>query len=584
MLLSMEHLTKHQNIKCIVDDVSFTIEEHDKIAVIGVNGVGKSTLLKIIAQQETYEKGECIRKNGLTISYLSQDSIFDESQDVLTHVMSQDDKIHEYEAKAILNKLGITQYHQCIKELSGGQKKRVALACALLKSCDLLILDEPTNHLDNEMIEWLEQYLKKFTKAICMVTHDRYFLERVCTKMLEIDHYKVYTYEANYSMYLEMKEQRRQVAIAQDKKRANLLRKELAWMRAGVQARGTKSRDRIARFHELNEQKNYQEQASVTLDTLSSRLGKQIMEWEQLEKRYGERTLFRNFSYTVARNDRIGVIGANGCGKSTLLKILAKELEADQGTLLHGDTVKLAFYKQGVEDMDPNERVIDYIRKTSNEIQTSEGSFSASIMLERFLFDKTLQYQYIKYLSGGEKRRLYLLKILMEAPNVLLLDEPTNDLDIQTLQILEDYLDQFPGVIICVSHDRYFLDRVCDKLFVFDENKEINQHIGGYSSYIDTSNQKQQKVIKTDTKKQSVIRMTTKEKQELETIDQVMEEIQNQIQMIDDKMATCMEDFTQLQVLSDQRMLLEQQLEEKMERWEYLVEKQQEVENSKRKA
>ncbi len=584
MLLSMEHLTKYQNIKCIVDDVSFTIEDHDKIAVIGVNGVGKSTLLKIIAQQETYEKGECIRKNGLTISYLSQDSVFDESQDVLTHVISQDDKIQEYEAKAILNKLGITQHHQYIKELSGGQKKRVALACALLKPCDLLILDEPTNHLDNEMIEWLEQYLQKFTRAICMVTHDRYFLERVCTKMLEIDHHKVYTYEANYSMYLEMKEQRRQVAIAQDKKRANLLRKELAWMRAGVQARGTKSRDRIARFHELNEQKNYQEQASVTLDTLSSRLGKQIMEWEQLEKRYGERTLFYNFSYTVARNDRIGVIGANGCGKSTLLKILAKELEADQGTLLHGDTVKLAFYKQGIEDMDPNERVIDFIKKTSNEIQTSEGSFSASVMLERFLFDKTLQYQYIKYLSGGEKRRLYLLKVLMEAPNVLLLDEPTNDLDIQTLQILEDYLDQFPGVIICVSHDRYFLDRVCDKLFVFDGNKQIIQHIGGYSSYLNISVQKQQKVIKADTKKQPVIRMSTKEKQELETMDQVMEEIQNQIQMIDEKMATCMDDFAQLQMLSDQRMLLEQQLEEKMERWEYLVEKQQEVENSKRKA
>ena len=584
MLLSMEHVTKHQNVKCIVDDVSFVVEEHDKIAVIGVNGVGKSTLLKMIAQQESYEKGECIRKNGLRISYLSQDHVFNESIDVLTHVMSQDDKIQEYEAKAMLNKLGLVNHNQSIKELSGGQKKRVALACALLKPCDILILDEPTNHLDNEMIDWLEQYLQKFTKAICMVTHDRYFLERVCTKIFEIEQHKIYTYEANYSLYLEMKEQRRQVAIAQDKKRANLLRKELAWIRAGVQARGTKSRDRIARFHELNEQKNYQEQAMLTIDTLSSRLGKQIMEWELLEKSFNNQLLFHNFSYTVSKNDRIGVIGPNGCGKSTLLNILAKELKPDHGTLLHGDTVKLAFYKQGVEDLDPNERVIDFIRNTSNKIQTNEGSFSASAMLERFLFDKTLQYQYIKHLSGGEKRRLYLLKVLMEAPNVLLLDEPTNDLDIQTLQILEDYLDHFPGVIICVSHDRYFLDRVCDKLFVFNGNKEVIQHIGGYSSYLDISVQKQQKVVKTDIKKQSVIRMTTKEKQELEMMDQVMDEIQSEIQKIDEEMATCTNDFIKLQKLSDQRILLEQQLEEKMLRWEYLVEKQQDVENSKRKA
>lgn len=580
----MEHLTKYQNIKCIVDDVNFTIEDQDKIALVGVNGVGKSTLLKIIAQKEQYDKGECIRKQGLRISYLSQNPLFDESQTVLTHVLSQNEKIQEYEAKAILNKLGITFHEQCIKELSGGQKKRVALACALLTPCDLLILDEPTNHLDNEMIEWLEQYLKKYTKAICMVTHDRYFLERVCTKIIEIDHHKLYTYEANYSMYLEMKEQRRNILLAQDKKRANLLRKELAWMRAGVQARGTKSRDRIARFHELNEQKNYQEQASISLDTLSSRLGKKIMEWEQLEKRYQERTLFRNFSYTVAKNDRIGIVGVNGCGKSTLLKILAKQLQPDCGSILHGDTVKLGFYKQGVEDMDPNERVIDYIRNTSNEVHTNDGSFSASVMLERFLFDKTLQYQYIKYLSGGEKRRLYLLKVLMEAPNVLLLDEPTNDLDIQTLQILEDYLDQFPGVILCVSHDRYFLDRVCDKLFVFQPTNEIIQYIGGYSSYIDTCVQKQPKTIKMDTRKQTVIRMTTKEKQELETIDQVMEDIQQQIQILDNQMETYMDDFVKVQAFSEQRMLLEQQLEEKLERWEYLSEKQQEIEKSKRKA
>lgn len=584
MLLTVEHLVKYQNVKCIVDDVAFTIEEQDKIAFVGVNGVGKSTLLKIIAQQEVYDKGNFVRKNGLRISYLSQDPIFQEEQSILQHVLSQDDKIQDYEAKAMLNKLGIDDYEQVIQVLSGGQKKRVALACALLKPCDLLILDEPTNHLDNDMITWLEQYLIKYARAICMVTHDRYFLERVCNKIIEIDRTKLYTYEANYSRFLEQKEERRQIVLAQDKKRANLLRKELAWIRAGVQARGTKSKERIARFHALSKQENYQEQASLQLDTLSTRLGKKIMEWEKLEKTYDKRVLFHDFSYHVAKNDRIGIIGTNGCGKSTLLKILAKELKPDNGSIIHGETVNIGFFKQGVEDMNPNERVIDYIRKTSNEVITKEGSFNATMMLERFLFDNALQYQYIKYLSGGEKRRLYLLKVLMQAPNVLLLDEPTNDLDIQTLQILEDYLDQFPGVIICVSHDRYFLDRVCDSLFVFDGNGTISSHIGGYSSYLDIRLKKEGKQEKVDTRKQSVIRMSTKEKQELETIDQVMEKIQNQIQIIDEEMGNCGDNFMRIQALSEQRLQLEQQLEEKMERWEYLAAKQQEIEESKRKA
>ena len=539
MLLSVEHLTKHQNIKPIVKDVSFAIEDHDKIALIGVNGTGKTTLLRIIAGLETYEEGNMIRKNNLRISYLPQDPVFDEEDTILHQILCMDKDIKEFEAKAILGKLGIYDTARIVKHLSGGQRKRVALARALLQPCDLLLLDEPTNHLDNDMIEWLEKYLLRYSHAIFMVTHDRYFLERICDKMMEINQANIYTYEANYSQYLELKAQREEIAQANER--------------------------------------------NIKLDAISSRLGKKIIECENLSKAYGEHLLFHDFSYHLQRNDRIGILGANGCGKTTLLRILAKELAPDSGEVVHGDTVRIGFFKQGHEEMDMSMRVLDYIQESSNAITTMEGTYTASQMLERFLFDAKAQYMPIGRLSGGERRRLYLLKVLMQAPNILFLDEPTNDLDIQTLQILEDYLDTFNGALITVSHDRYFLDRICDKLFVFNSDKTIQQFLGGYSALMElgeknTAVDKNEKAVKPKVSP----RLSSKEKQELEMMDEHMEKLQKQIEAIDEQMEMDTQDFVKLQSLSEQREALETKIEELMERWEYLSEKQQAIEDLKK--
>lgn len=572
MLISMDSITKYHNVKEIVKEASLTIEEHDKTALIGVNGAGKTTILRIVAGLESYE-GNIVRKNGLRISYLPQDPVFDEQESILYQVMKVDPKIEEYEAKSILGKLGMHDVDLCIAKLSGGQRKRVALARALLKPCDLLILDEPTNHLDNEMIEWLEKYLKRFSNAIFMVTHDRYFLERVCTKMVEISQGKLYTYEANYSQYLEAKALREEQALANEKKRQNLLRKELAWIRAGVQARGTKSKERIERFHALNAQDKPQLEKSIALDLTTSRLGKKIIELEHISKAYGERVLFRDFSYHFTRHDRIGILGANGCGKTTLLHVMAKQLEPDSGTVVHGETLKLAYFKQGHGDMDGSMKLIDYIQETSNHIETTQRSYTAASMLERFLFPRSMHHTTIERLSGGEKRRLYLLKVLMQAPNVLFLDEPTNDLDIATLQILEDYLDEFNGAVVVVSHDRYFLDRICDKLFVF-QNGNIVQHIGGYSSFIQIASQTVETTPKSTQPKAAVLmKMTTKEKQELAGMETAMDQVQKCIDAIDQDMEKYADDFQKLQELSIQREVKEKQLEEMMERWLQLSDK-----------
>ena len=572
MLISMDSITKYHNVKEIVKEASLTIEEHDKTALIGVNGAGKTTILRIVAGLESYE-GNIVRKNGLRISYLPQDPVFDEQESILYQVMRVDPKIEEYEAKSILGKLGMHDVDLCIAKLSGGQRKRVALARALLKPCDLLILDEPTNHLDNEMIEWLEKYLKRFSNAIFMVTHDRYFLERVCTKMVEISQGKLYTYEANYSQYLEAKALREEQALANEKKRQNLLRKELAWIRAGVQARGTKSKERIERFHALNAQDKPQLEKNIALDLTTSRLGKKIIELEHISKAYGERVLFRDFSYHFTRHDRIGILGANGCGKTTLLHVMAKQLEPDSGTVVHGETLKLAYFKQGHGDMDGSMKLIDYIQETSNHIETTQRSYTAASMLERFLFPRSMHHTTIERLSGGEKRRLYLLKVLMQAPNVLFLDEPTNDLDIATLQILEDYLDEFNGAVVVVSHDRYFLDRICDKLFVF-QNGNIVQHIGGYSSFIQIASQTVETTPKSTQPKAAVLmKMTTKEKQELAGMETAMDQVQKCIDAIDQDMEKYADDFQKLQELSIQREAKEKQLEEMMERWLQLSDK-----------
>lgn len=579
MLISVNNLSKTNGIKNIVDNVSFSIEENDKVALIGINGTGKSTLLKILAGIENYQ-GEIIKKKDMTISYLPQNPSFDPNKTIIEEASVTVDK--PYEIKAMLNKLGISDYNQPIKELSGGQQKRVALAITLLKPCDLLILDEPTNHLDNEMIEYLEKYLIKFNKAIFMVTHDRYFLERVTNKIIEIDRSKIYEYQANYSQFLDLKAKREEADLASQRKRKLFLKKELEWVRAGVQARSTKSKERLQRFEQLNNVDDIQIINQVELITTTSRLGKKTIEISGLSMSYDNHILFDNFSYLFKRTDRIGILGANGCGKSTLLKIIAKELQPTSGEVIHGDTIKIGYFKQMNDGLDENMRVIDYIKQTSNDLKTLEGSFSAKQMCERFLFDSSLQHTYISRLSGGEKRRLYLLNILMQAPNVLLFDEPTNDLDISTLAILEDYLDSFNGIVITVSHDRYFLDRICDGLFVF-KNKQITYCNGGYSNYIDISEKqsksksdgamryKEQKQLQ----KQNQIRLSSKEKQELESMETVILELEQQIESINEQMNEHQSDFNKLTELSNQRDDLNEQLEAKNERWLELLEIQE---------
>ena len=583
MLISVKNLSKTNGIKKIVDEVSFSIEENDKVALIGINGTGKSTLLKILANQETYQ-GEIIQKKDITISYLPQNPDFNENNTVIEQVCDTIDqsKVNEYEIKAMLNKLGITNHQQLIKQLSGGQQKRVALAITLLKPCDLLILDEPTNHLDNEMIEYLEKYLIKFNKAIFMVTHDRYFLERVANKIIEIDRCKIYEYKANYSKFLDLKAKREEEALANQRKRKLFLKKELEWIRAGVQARSTKSKERIQRFEQLNNIDDIQTVNKVEMINVASRLGKKTIELKNISVQFDDLILFNNFSYLFKRTDRIGIIGVNGCGKSTLLKIIAKELKPTNGEVIYGDTIKIGYFKQTCDDLDENMRVIDFIKQTSNNLITLEGTFSAKQMCERFLFDSSLQHTYISRLSGGEKRRLYLLNILMQAPNVLLFDEPTNDLDITTLAILEDYLDSFNGSIITVSHDRYFLDRICDSLFVF-KDRQITYCNGGYSSYLDISNSisktkgdgalryKEQKMLQ----KQQQIKLTSKEKQELEAMEGIILDLEQQIETINDKMNEYQNDFNKLIELSNLRDDLVKQLDSKNERWLELLEKQE---------
>ena len=575
MLITASHITKYNNLKCIVDDVSFTINEQDKVALIGVNGTGKSTLLKMIAGKEDYQ-GDILKKKDIQISYLPQNPHFQDHYSVLNQVYDYvGHDIPDYEIKAILNKFGITNYEQRMKELSGGQQKRVALAITLLKPCDLLLLDEPTNHLDNEMIEYLEKYLMKFNKAIFMVTHDRYFLERITNKIFELDRTKIYEYEANYSHFLELKAQREEIALSTQRKRKLFLKKELEWVRAGVQARSTKSKDRLQRFEELNSQKDIEKIQNVEMLSVSSRLGKKTIELEDVSMSY-DHILFAPFSYHFKRNHRVGILGKNGCGKSTLLNIIAGIIKPTHGQVIIGDTIKIGYFKQGHGDMDPSMRVIDYIKETANVLNTSDGQLSAKQMCEKFLFESDMQYTPIERLSGGEKRRLYLLKILMSAPNVLLLDEPTNDLDIMTLQILEDYLDHFNGIILTVSHDRYFLDRICDELFVFKDQK-ITYHIGGYSEYIDLESSFKKTKVTTPQpprERNKKVKLSYKEKQELDTLEQLVPQLEQQIKDIDKKMDGVTE-FDKIQTMIKERDNLSLQLDESEMRWMELLEKQE---------
>ena len=575
MLMSVSHLSKYNNLKCIAKDISFSIHERDKIGLIGLNGTGKSTLLKILAGQEDY-KGEIIKKKDIRINYLPQIPSFQPQNTVLEQVYEDvGHDVAEYEIKSILNRFQIINHSQPISQLSGGQKKRVALAIALIKPCDLLLLDEPTNHLDHEMIEYLEKYLTKFNRALVMITHDRYFLERITHRMLELEHGQLYTYEANYSLYLEQKAKREESLQNAQHKRKQFLKKELEHVRAGVQARTTKNKGRLQRYEALSQQADLPVTQNLEMIDTASRLGQKTIELHGISHRF-DHLLFQPFDYLFQRNERVGIVGINGSGKSTLLHIIAGQIQPTSGEVEYGETIRIGYFKQGHEDMDDNQRVIDYIQEEARYLKTRQGEFSAKQMCEKFLFDKELQYTPIGRLSGGEKRRLYLLKVLMGAPNVLLLDEPTNDLDITTLQILEDYLDSFQGIIITVSHDRYFLDRLCDTLFVFS-HQQIQVHNGGYSDYIITSNQTSSNKPKSSTKKpmrERKVRLTYLEKKELESLEADIPALEQKLQQLDEQLNQ-VTDFHDIQKLSNQRNALENEIETKSIRWLELLEKEE---------
>lgn len=591
MLITAHRISKYHNDKCIFKEISFSLEEGEKIAIIGINGTGKSTLLNIVSGKENYDGESMLYKRNLKVSMLEQDPTFDEDATIIEQIQKEmaDEKIEMFEIKSILSKLSIYNLDEKIKVLSGGQKKRVALAITLLKPSELLILDEPTNHLDSAMIEWLEKFLIKTNKAILMVTHDRYFLDRITSTIYEIDRESLFKYEANYSRFLELKQQREENELSQERKRNAFLKKELEWVRAGVQARGTKSRERLEKFEKLSNIDAIKKVDTVKLINVESRLGKKTIEWDNLSMRFDDKILFDDFRYIMKRNDRIGIIGENGCGKSTFLNLIAKELKPTSGEIIYGETVRLGYFKQGCEEMDESKRVIDYIRGISDNLTTSEGNFSASVMLERFLFDSRLQYAKIAQLSGGERRRLYLLKILMQAPNILLFDEPTNDLDIETLTILEDYLDSFNGALIVVSHDRYFLDRICDSLFVF-ENGNVTSQIGGYSMYLE----KQEKETKLQSagamqyaqQKQEAkthhLFMSSKEKKELEMMEAELIALEENVENIDKEMEH-ISDFEVIDKLSKEREEYIIEIEKKNERWIELLEKEEQIRNNKMK-
>lgn len=572
--ISVDSLFKKMNDRVLFQDVTFSIQEQEKVALIGTNGSGKSTLLKILAQEETIDGGRILTKNGLKVHLLRQNPVFTQTT-VWQEIIQYQKQCPTYQVKSILTKLGFSDFDLPISTLSGGQKKRLALAIVLMEPCDLLLLDEPTNHLDEEMIEWLKKELKQTKSAVCMVTHDRYFLDRITDTILEIDEGKFYIHHGNYATFLENKAIRQEQEVQKQKKLKALYKKELAWVRAGAQARSTKQQARLNRFEDLRNQRFKDVEKSLNLSSFSARLGKKTIEWEHLGMHYGNHVLFEDFSYSLLRQDRIGIIGRNGCGKSTLLNILAGDIQPSSGTISFGDTVLIGYFRQGDEMVDLSMRAIDYIKEVAEVIHYGKETLTASQMMERFLFPKQMHYTPLERLSGGERRRLYLCRILMQGPNILLLDEPTNDLDLLTLEVLEDYLDTFMGAIITVSHDRYFLDRVCDKVFVM-ENQHWQAYTGGYSDYLekkkDCSKSSQEKKVR----EKSRSSLSYLEKKELENLPEQMETIQNQIDTYDQKMQGVMDDFTKLSEYSQKRSELEEQLETLTLRWMELEEKMEE--------
>ena len=584
ILLNAEGISKSYSEKILLDNVSLGINEGDKIGLIGVNGTGKSTFLKILAGVDEAEAGTVITGNGVRIGYLPQNPDFDGDKTILEQAMAgvspAEQEAKEFQVKNILTRLGLSDYEQKIGVLSGGQKKRVAMAAALAAETELLILDEPTNHIDSSMVDWLESYLAAYKGAIFMITHDRYFLERVANKIVELDHGKLYSYPANYSKYLELKSQREEMELASQRKRQSLLRKELEWIQRGARARGTKARFRVERYEELSNAPIIEEDTKMEISASFSRMGRKTIEIENISKAYGDKVLIKDFSYLLRRDDRLGILGPNGCGKSTLLKMIAGKIQPDSGSIVLGETVKLGYFSQECEEMDLNQRPIDYIKDIAVEVETPNGTLSASQLMETFLFDSTLQYTTIGRLSGGERRRLYLLGILMEAPNILILDEPTNDLDIQTLTILEDYLESYAGAVIVVSHDRYFLDKVVDHIFAYEGNGSIRQYNGGYTDYYTLHKEEEKKEKQEKTAVQSTrasrttlppkLKFTFKEQKEFETIDEDIAALEEKIEQADKDMKKASADFVRLQELMDEKAQLEEQLAEKMERWVYL--------------
>ena len=603
-LVTIEHLTKSYTERLIFDDTDFSINEGEKIGLIGINGTGKSTLLKIVAGLEEPDKGTVVRGRNLDMRYLPQNPKFTEGDTIIESIL-RDNEGHphiwdmESQAKTMLTKVGIYDFDAKVETLSGGQRKRVALVSTLMADTDLLILDEPTNHLDSDMADWLEDHLKKFRGAILMITHDRYFLDSVANRIVELDKGKFYSYQTNYEGYLEMRAERLDMAQASERKRQSILRVELEWMKRGARARSTKQKAHIQRYEALCDQKGQELDQSMELESISSRLGRTTVELDHLCKAYGDKTLIKDFTYIFLKNDRVGIIGPNGSGKSTLMKMIAGWVQPDSGTIEIGQTVKMGYFSQENEAMDESLKVIDYIKNVAEYVQTKDGSVSASMMLERFLFPSSVQYTTIDRLSGGEKRRLYLLRILMDAPNVLLLDEPTNDLDIRTLTILEDYLDSFQGIVITVSHDRYFLDRIVRRIFAFEGNGKITQYEGGFTDYqaavlrkeveaeamaagnpkagVKSEKSKDEK-FEEDSKSSKKtwnggpqkLRFTYQEQKDWDVIESQIEKLEEEIAGLEAQMEKAASDFVKLKELMDRKAQAESELDAKMERWMYL--------------
>ena len=601
-ILNVEKVSKTYGEKELFNNISLGINSGDKIGLIGVNGTGKSTLLKIIAGVEEPDEGQVVKGKGIELAYLAQTPLYYENENVLEYVMRGKHEDSQPKAKEILNKLGITNHGAMMNILSGGQKKRAALARTLVEPARLLILDEPTNHLDNDMVLWLEQFIKNFKGELIMVTHDRYFLDNVTNRIVELDKASLYSYDTNYSGFLELKTQREEMERATEAKRQNILRKELAWIRRGCQARSTKQQARIDRFEDMKEASKQArarfDKQLMDMNSVSSRLGRKTVELHNICKSFGERTIIDDFTYIFLRDDRIGIVGDNGCGKSTLMKIIAGQLEPDSGSVEVGETVRIGYFMQENEPLDDSLTVLEFVRSIGEYVTTADGKATASQMCEKFLFTPKQQWTPISKLSGGEKRRLYLLSVLMSAPNVLILDEPTNDLDIETLEILEEYLDGFAGIVITVSHDRYFLDRVVDRIFAFEAGGHLTQYEGGYTDYRDkcvssiynvesngTSDAPKSKaagqVKKVYNSHEDKIKFTYMEQKEYETIDDDIEKLETKVSELDDEIAKNATSYSKLAELTKEKEDVDRQLEEKMERWEYLNDLAEKIEKQK---